>query len=141
MIKAKPIIADQYWILRDNDRKVGNIQAGPNGYSVQIDDRVSTFKSLSLVKKQANIVFDTIVNHKQNNNNVYGYDPNGRAYNAIFDVHRQLPLFTKTRKSKSWFAAGWYSVCQHGVWITMENPKLITLQRYEYKGPFNTEPK
>jgi len=142
MIKAKPIINNQYWILRDNEKKIGNIQAGPTGYSVRINGHVSNFESLSLVKKKVNITFDSVrADVPTRDNLIYGYNPRGRAYNAMFDVQRHLPLYTKTRKSKSWYAAGWYRVCQHGVWITMENPKLITLQRYEYQGPFNTDPK
>jgi len=140
MIKAKPIIADQYWILRDESKKIGNIQAMPKGYSVRINGRESTFDDLKLVKKLAGISFDIVTTGKKADNLIYGHNPKGRAYNVMFDVQRHLPLYTKTRKSKSWYAAGWYRVCQHGVWITMENPKLITLQRYEYQGPFNTEP-
>ena len=51
MIKAKPIIADQYWILRDESKKIGNIQAMPKGYSVRINGRESTFDDLKHVKK------------------------------------------------------------------------------------------
>lgn len=140
MIKAKPVIADQYWILRDESKKIGNIQALPHGYSVRINGQESTFDNLKLVKKIAGISFDSVTKASPSDNLIYGFNPRGRAYNAMFDVQRQLPLFTKTRKSKSWYAAGWYRVCQHGIWHTMENPKLITLQRYEYQGPFNTDP-
>jgi len=140
MIKAKPIVDKEFWILKEGDEKVGNIQAVPNGYSVTINNMNATFKTLSLIKKQTNISFDTLDLNKDKDNTIYGFDPKCKAYNAMFDVEQHLPLFTKTRKSKSWFAAGWYNVFQHNTWIPMENPKLITLQRYNYEGPFKTSP-
>jgi hypothetical protein len=48
-------------------------------------------------------------------------------------------MYTKTRKSKSWFAAGWYSIKRGRNWKVVQDPKLITLQRYPYQGPFKTQ--
>ena len=70
---------------------------------------------------------------------MHGFDTGCAAYNGIYEVRRQLPLFTKTRKSKSWYAAGWYRVMQNRTWQVIRNPKLITLQRYPYHGPFHTD--
>ena len=53
-------------------------------------------------------------------------------------MSQKLPLYTKTNKSKSWFAAGWYRVKKGRNWSTMQGPKLILLQRYPYAGPFFT---
>jgi hypothetical protein len=140
MIVAKSVIDNKFWILTDDDKKIGNIQAAADGYFVRINDKTVTYKTLSSLKKQANIHFDSSDRSKINDGLVYGYNPGGKAYNAIFDVKRQLPLFTRTKKSKSWYAAGWYKIKQHNHWITAENPKLITLQRYAYQGPFPKEP-
>jgi hypothetical protein len=57
----------------------------------------------------------------------------------VWNVAQQLPVYTKTSKSKSWFAAGWYNVKKGRQWRTMLAPKLITLQRYPYQGPFYTQ--
>ena len=51
----------------------------------------------------------------------------------------RLPLYTKNRKSKSWFAAGWYSVKRGRKWRVVQDPKLIALQRYPYQGPFHNK--
>jgi len=48
-------------------------------------------------------------------------------------------LFTRNTKSKSWFAAGWYNIKQHRKWESVQHPKLIALQRYQYQGPFHTK--
>lgn len=142
MIEAKPVIKDQYWILRDGNKKIGNIQAGPQGYSVRINDQVSVVDNLSRINRFAKIFFEQPTgNSKKNDNKIYGFEPGCRAYNAMYDVRRQLALFTKTRTSKSWFAAGWFRICQHGAWTIQKNPKLITLQRYQFEGPFREPPK
>lgn len=142
MIEAKPVIKDQYWILKDGDKKIGNIQAGPKGYSVRINDTVSIVDNLSRISKLAKIYFEQPAGSlKKNDSKIYGYDPGCRTYNAMYDVRRQLALFTKTKTSKSWFAAGWFRICQHGTWSIQKNPKLITLQRYQFEGPYREPPK
>jgi hypothetical protein len=72
-------------------------------------------------------------------NQVHGYPTAGRTYNSMWDVQHRLPIFTKSKKSKSWFAAGWYRVKSGRRWQTCQDPKLIVLQRYPYAGPFLTK--
>ena len=71
-------------------------------------------------------------------NLVHGFEVEGEVFNPLWDVKHRLPLFTREEKSKSWFAAGWYRVKQHRKWKTVQNPKLITLERYTYQGPFQS---
>jgi hypothetical protein len=140
MIIAKTVIPNQYWILKENDRKIGNIEAGPDGFSVKIKDLTTCFKTLSMVQQRVGIDFEPI---KQRSvpepNQVHGYPTTDHPYNPIFDVKRQLPIWTQEEKSKSWFAAGWYRLKTGRVWNVVQCPKLITLQRYPYTGPFYTE--
>jgi hypothetical protein len=72
-------------------------------------------------------------------NMVYGHEVEGEVFNPLWDVKHKLPLFTREDKSKSWFAAGWYRVKQHRKWRVVQHPKLITLERYAYQGPFNSK--
>jgi len=134
-------VPNQFWILKENDRKVGNIEAGPDGFSVKINNQVQSYKSINTLKKKVSINFEPAVKkHKSTAADlVHGYATNGRAYNAVFDVKHQVPLWTKEPRSKSWYAAGWYRVKQGRHWETVFCPKLITLQRYPYSGPFYTE--
>jgi hypothetical protein len=67
------------------------------------------------------------------------YPTREQAYNAIYDVKHQVPLWTREPRSKSWYAAGWYQVRQGRSWQVEFCPKLITLQRYAYRGPYYTE--
>jgi len=47
-------------------------------------------------------------------------------------------LFTKSPKSKSLYCAGYFIIRFEKGWVKSFCPKLITLERYEYKGPFKT---
>ena len=48
-------------------------------------------------------------------------------------------LFRSTKKSKSWFAAGWYQLKRGRKWKIVQDPKLIALERYTYVGPFQSK--
>ena len=140
MIVAKPVVANQYWILKQDDQKIGNIQASPDGYLVKIQNQISSYKTIPMVRKKANIEFEPAEKpSKPSTDSVHGYPTGCRAHNAMWNVQLRVPLFTKTAKSKSWFAAGWYAVKQHRAWKVVHNPKLILLERYTYQGPFFTK--
>ena len=57
----------------------------------------------------------------------------------MYDIKRKLPLFTKSEKSKSLYCAGYYIVRFEKGWVKSFCPKLITVERYETRGPFKTE--
>ena len=138
---AKPVIDKQFWILQQNNKKVGNIEACAGGYQVKINNQISQFKTIKLAARTVNIEFEPTVKisrPKTKLDQIYGYAVEGRVYNPMWNVAQQLPVYTKTAKSKSWFAAGWYNVRKGRKWKTVLAPKLITLQRYPYQGPFYT---
>ena len=142
---AKPVVNKQYWILQENDRKVGNVEACAGGYQIKINNQViAQFKTIKMVEQRANIKFEppmivTAPRKKSTTRTVHGYDTAGRAYNPVWDLKMKLPIYTKTAKSKSWFAAGWYQVKKGRTWTAMQDPKLIVLQRYPYHGPYHTQ--
>jgi len=57
----------------------------------------------------------------------------------MYDIQKKLPLFTKSKDSKSLYCAGYYTIRFEKGWVKSFCPKLITLQRYEYQGPFKTD--
>jgi hypothetical protein len=140
MIIAKPVIANQYWILHRDNQKVGNIEACDGGYQVKINNSISQYRTIDMAAQRAQIEFvpaDATADHKPNL--VHGYPAAGRVHNAVWNIPLKLPLFTRSAKSKSWFAAGWYSVYRNRTWRVVQDPKLITLERYQYRGPFQSE--
>jgi hypothetical protein len=139
-IIAKPVIDKQYWILKKDNKKVGELEVDSSGYTMRIENQIQKFKTIPMVRKSLDIAFEpaektTPTKPRQ----VYGYDTNCRTYNPIWDLKHKLPLFTKEKKSKSWYAAGWYTVKQHRSWKIVQNPKLILLERYQYQGPFHSQ--
>jgi len=140
MLVAKVIADKQYWILQHDNQKVGNIEAWNGGYQVRIHDQVKQFKTIKLAARESNIVFEKgAAPTKPDTSQVHGFPVLGRCYNPVWDVAHRLPLYTKTRKSKSWFAAGWYSIKRGRKWKLIQDPKLIALQRYPYRGPFHSK--
>jgi hypothetical protein len=139
---AKPVIDKQFWILQDGNQKIGNIEACAGGYQVKIRNQVAQFKTIKMAARTVNIEFEPAVKKSQSKpstDSVHGYPVAGRVHNPMWDVPQQLPVYTKTAKSKSWFAAGWYNVKRGRQWRTIHAPKLIMLQRYPYQGPFQSE--
>ncbi len=140
MIKAKPVVANRYWILRKDDKKIGIVEATDDGYVVKIQNQTQQFKTLPMMRRSADIEFvPPTRTTKPDTHKVHGFETGCRVYNPMWNVQHKLPLFTKTSKSKSWYAAGWYAVKQNRSWRVEHNPKLIVLERYVYHGPFHSK--
>jgi len=142
MIIAKPVIDNQFWILQEGDRKIGNIEACDGGYQVKINNQVAQFKTIRMAAQRVNIQFEPAIKKVKATvaaNLVHGYPTKSRVNNPMWDVKMKLPIYTKTGKSKSWFAAGWYQVKKGRSWSVVQDPKLIVLQRYPYQGPFYSQ--
>jgi len=139
---ALPVVDKQYWILKENDRKVGNVEACAGGYQVKIRNQIAQYKTIRMLEQRVNIHFESVPKKQKPTapaNAVYGYPVSGRMYNPVWDIPQKLPIYTKTAKSKSWFAAGWYRVKKGRDWRVVQCPKLIMLQRYPYHGPFHSK--
>ena len=139
-IVAKPVIDKKFWILQKDNEKVGNIEATRSGFQVTINNQVQQFKTIRMAAQRANIQFESeIKSSKPDVHSVHGYPAGSRVHNPVWDVQQQLPLYTKTKKSKSWFAAGWYQLKRGRKWRVVQDPKLIALERYPYAGPFQSK--
>ena len=141
-IIAKPIVKDQFYILTQDDRKVGNIEATGDGFAVRINNQVIPFKTMAMIRKQVGIEFPAVgnkTNKEPASYQVQGYPSGSRVYNPIWNVQHKLPLFTKSEQSKSLYCAGYYVIKFNKGWVKSFCPKKITLERYPYKGPFKTD--
>ena len=138
MILAKPVVANKYWILKENDTKIGSVEVTNNGsFTVRMYNDQQEFKTIKTIKNKTQIFFEDPPEKKKQKKEhaVNGFATDAMPHNAIYDVQRRLPIYTKQKKSKSWFAAGWYQIEINGRWETEFCPKLILLQRYDYRGP------
>jgi hypothetical protein len=138
---AKPIIKNQYWVITDGDKKVGNVESQGTGFDVKIGNNIEHYDSTKQIEKFKKIEFEKVRKTKEKTDTNFSTYPTGqdKVYNSVFDVKRKLHLFTKEPKSKCYHAAGWFSVKQGTEFINVFCPKYIFVCRYEYVGPFNTE--
>lgn len=139
-LKAKPIIKNQYWVVTDGDKKIGNVVAEGSGYELKIGKNSQYFDSRKAIEKVASIEFETIKKPVITTESPFTeYPTTDKVYNSVLDVKRKLHLFTQTPKSKCYHVAGWFALNQTGEFETIFCPKYIFVQRYDYFGPFKTE--
>lgn len=138
-LKAKPIVEDQYWVVTDGDKKVGNVMAYNSGYTVKINGNVHFFDSATDLKEKTKIEFENIKIEKSKKQILFSnYPTTPRIYNSVLDVKRKLHIYTKSPKSKCYYASGYY-VMNLGIgYEVIFCPKYIFIQRYPYYGPFET---
>lgn len=137
---AKPIVNDQYWIITDGNKKVGNIEANNAGYGLQLNGTFLQFNNTDEIKTKTKIRFEPIKSDKSKINLPYPeYPAPKKTYNDVFDVVRGIHLFTKTKKSKCQYAAGYFVISQSNGPSIVFCPKYLFIQRYQYKGPFKSE--
>lgn len=140
MIKATTIIEDEFWILKDQNQKVGEITVEQDGsYSLKIKGKIQATKSnIQELRDIAGVEFDDItpqVVSLHSKTNIYGFPTDSTAYNPVYDVKRRIALYTKSPKSRSWHAAGYFKIKQYEDWELVFCPKLIILDRYDHFGP------
>jgi hypothetical protein len=140
-LTAKQVIKNKFWIVEKDGNKIATIQTTPTGVTLVQDEKREQFASINLLKSKYNIAFDKAKATRKPaiTFDVNGYPCDHRPYNALFNVAKKLPVYTKTDKSKSFFCAGHYLVKFSLGYVHAYCPKLITLNRYEFFGPFPTK--
>lgn len=143
-IKAKSILKDKFWIVEDNEKKIGTICMDEDRYMFTDGHETCFFDNKRQMKRKfgVNIIWDESTDKKEINEKdlqVHGYPSSVLPYNSMYDVKRKLPLFTKSEKSKSLYCAGYYIIRFDKGWVKSFCPKVITVERYETRGPFKTE--
>lgn len=139
---AKPVVKNKFWVVEDQGEKVATIQAREDGGFVYVhDDQREYFPSVTVLKKKYNIRFGRAkaLGHPVKENCVYGYPVASKVFNQVYDIKRKLPIYSKSLKSKSLYCAGYYLIKINQVWCLQFCPKNITLNRYQFQGPFRTE--
>jgi hypothetical protein len=138
--KVKPLLENKFWIVEDEGVKVGTLSRDDEKFIFCNKGEIS-FHSESQAKKQfgKNFLTAKITNDNEEINDIHGYPTKGKSYNGMFDISRKLPLFTKSNKSKSVYCAGYYLIKFNTIWLKSFCPKLITIEKNQYMGPYKTE--
>jgi hypothetical protein len=138
---AKQVVKNKCWIVEDDGKRVGTILNNGNDVVLVRQGRRERFTNLKLLSDRYNIVVDKTKPIKviTESHDVYGFPCDYNAQNILWDVPKKLPVFTKGNKSKSFFCAGYYIVQFNNGWVKSYCPKLITLNRYPYQGPYKSQ--
>jgi len=137
---AKPLIPNKEWIVEDNGRKLGTLSKEKSGYVFFGKGTKISFHDLKEVQQTMEIYVEPPSSLKiAKTKEVYGYETKTIPHNPLYDVKRKLPIYTKSAKSTSKHCAGHYIIKFPKGWVKSHCPKLITLERYPYKGPFHTD--
>ncbi len=143
-IHAKPIIDNKFWIVEKGGEKIATLRKNEdNRFVLSNEEGIKIYETKKSLTDRfgKNFFVVKIVKEAEHNlpNEVHGYSTSTMPHNAMFDIRKKLPLFTKSEDSKSLYCAGYYVIKFPKGWVKSFCPKLITLQRYEYQGPFKTE--
>ncbi len=139
---AKTILKDKYWIVEHGGEKIATIQAvEEGGFVYASDSERKQYASIKILSNEHNIIFakDQPKSKPAVLHEIYNYPTNCKPWNGLYDVKHQFPIYTKTKKSKSYYCAGFYIICFNNGWVKSYCPKFITLNRYDYQGPFKTK--
>jgi hypothetical protein len=138
-VKAKEIIDGKFWILEDSGTKIGTLSLSDDKYILSDSKGTRFVKNAKQIEKSfGKILWSKLEITELTNKEVHGFDASCTPHNPLFDVKNKLPLFTKSPKSKSLYCAGYYIIGFEKGWVKSFCPKLITLERYPFKGPFKT---
>ena len=141
-LTAKPVLEDKFWIMEDEGVRIGTLSKNDEGFVVSSKGKIDFYKSERHLKKKFGnnfLIANIKTNQKEVTKDVHGYPTRTIPYNSMYDIQRKLPLFTKSEKSKSVYCAGYYLVKFNVNWLKSYCPKLITIERNEYLGPYKTE--
>jgi hypothetical protein len=141
-IKIKPIVDNKFWIIEDHGNKIGTLAKDETDkFVLNAKNTRSVYKDIKSLERNfgKNFFISAKKEDIEVKNEIYGFNTNCEPHNPMYDVKKKLPLFTKSDASKSVYCAGYYAIKFEKGWVRSFCPKLITIQRYESKGPFRTE--
>jgi hypothetical protein len=137
---SKVLIPNKEWIIKDGDKKIGSLAKNKKGYSFLRSGHRVDIKS---IKDIGIISLDAMPKIKYEvepaSYAIYNYPCSSKPFGPVYNVKDKLPLYAKSAKSKSQYCAGFYVIQFRKGWVKSFCPKLITLERYPYHGPFKTE--
>ncbi len=133
---ARPIVNGKFWVIKKDEQKIGSVEKDNNGYFVTTKNGNARFKTLKNLRNATQINFEEGKERiKYPQNQVNGFPTDVKPYNGVFNIQTRLPVYTKEKKSKSWYAAGYYMLTIGRKTKVVFCPKLILLERYGYFGP------
>lgn len=147
IIQLKEITNNSWLVMTEKEQeKIGLLSEGRNGtFTLLSKSGKAKFENEKEVTNffEENIFENIIITAltSETNFTVKGYPVD---FDHPFEADSEdkvsnLPLYTKTKSSKVYHCAGYYCIKFPKGWTSSFSPKLSTLQKYEYGGPWKTE--
>lgn len=139
MLRAKTIMPNKFWILENSEGNRQGTISQSDVVKVVINNVEKTYDSFDKACWDLAINADSSKIEEQSTGqmeDVLGYPVKCAAFNPIWDIKRKLPVFTKTEKSRTLHAAGYYIILFETGWVQSFCPKVSTLDSNEYRGPY-----
>jgi hypothetical protein len=139
---AKPLIPNKSWLLEFNGLKIGTLNKERHSYSIIKNGQKISVGSVKDVKEKLGIEFFDMPKPAKitiKEYTVYDFPCGSKPFGSVYNIRKKLPIYAKSTKSKSQYCAGHYVIKFRKGWVKSFCPKLITLDRYPFHGPFKTE--
>jgi hypothetical protein len=140
---AKVLIPNKSWLLEDHGTKLGTLNKDKKGFSLLRQGKKYNVGTIKDVEEQFGVTFSDTPGptkvSKKDEYSVYDFPCSSKPFNPLYNVRQRLPIYAKSTKSKSQYCAGYYVIQFRKGWVKSFCPKLITLERYPFQGPFKTE--
>ena len=148
---TKPLIDGKFWLIEAEGEKLGTLTKEKKGYSFMRQGRKVDLADLAVFQTLFGITIteEQLKREKGKKpaktkdagepHSIYDFPCSSKPFNPVYDVRQKLPIYSKSDKSKSQYCAGYYVIKFRKGWVKSFCPKLITLERYEHRGPFKTE--
>ena len=142
MSNIKTVKPDVSWVITDEKdlNKLGSIvKEQDNNYLLKLQGLNRSLSKEQLVKSFGSQLFALPKGKTLLHDNLVNDFPVDieKPFNKMYYVKKKVPIYTKELKSKSFYCAGHYLVNKKN-WTTIFCPKLITLEKYKFHGPFET---
>lgn len=146
-VQTKALIDGKFWLIEAEGEKLGTLTKEKKGYSFMRKGQKVDIADLAVFQT----LFGISINEEQlkkeklsskidaQGYSIYEFPCSSKPYNPVYDVRQKLPIYSKSDKSKSQYCAGYYVIKFRKGWVKSFCPKLITLERYDNRGPFKTE--
>jgi hypothetical protein len=137
---SKVLIPNKEWIIEGNGKKIGSIAKNKKGYIFLRKGKMISIKNYKDIVETLN---NNSIKHtfeiEPLTYTIYNYPCSSKPFEPVYNVKKKLPLYAKSSKSKSQYCAGYYVIQFRKGWVKSFCPKLITLERYPFHGPYKTE--
>ena len=88
-LTAKPIIKNEYWVVTDGKKKVGNVIHEGSDYKVILDNKKETYTNTKEIEKTKKIVFEKIEKPNKQTNPSFAVYPTTNRTSIIITMLKE----------------------------------------------------